>query len=126
MVLDSNPSRINFATSHERQHSMWGNIEDEDGVTGQRVSKESDKNQEPVISNIEATDEREDIGKVDDGDEYGGSHGGNGSKIEEKRGREKIEKGKEQVSGEMFPKYAFYIEAVASYFPSTLKLPVNS
>ena len=109
----------------QREVTRGRNIEDEDGVTGQRVSKERDKNQEPVTSNAKAIGEKEDVGEVSDGNQCGGSHGGNGSKTEEKRGKERIKKGKEQVNRKFFLKNSLYI-ADASYFSSTLKLPVKS
>lgn len=40
----------------QRKVARERNIEDEDGVTGQRVSKERSKNQEPIAGNIETTE----------------------------------------------------------------------
>ena len=47
------------------------------------------------------------------------------AKQKKREGERESKKGKEQVNGKNFLKITLYIEAVASYFPSTLKLPIN-
>ena len=71
-----------------------------------------------VISDFEG------VGEVGKGEERGGATVAMAAK-QKKREGERIKKGKEQENGNFFLKITLYIEVVASYFPSTLKLPVN-